>query len=142
MSNNKVITLERTYNENETFGVMKLPTGEILQTIELPNKNNQQRVSCIPEGEYILKLRESPIVRKTSKGKYLRGWEVTDVPNRTFIMIHIANTTKDILGCIGVGMVRGMLAGTPAVLRSSEAFNIFMKALTENEYTLVIKEKE
>ncbi len=65
------------------------------KTLELPDKNNERRVSRIPEGEYIVKKRNSP--------KYGSHFHIQDVENRDFILIHHGNYKTDILGCILVG---------------------------------------
>lgn len=50
-------------------------------------------------------------------------WEVSDVPNRTHILIHVANTSNNVLGCIGLGTsLYGDLAG---VGNSRRAINEF-----------------
>lgn len=38
-----------------------------------------------------------------SSAKFKNVFEVQNVPNRDKILIHVANSTSDILGCIGVG---------------------------------------
>ena len=113
-----VITLKREYKPNVTLGVMTFPDGTTLQTVELPWKENKTMISCIPEGTYVVKKRASAVVKRTSKGKYELGWEVTNVPNRTYIMVHIGNTVKDFNGCIGVGTARGVLHGLDGVVNS------------------------
>jgi len=91
--------LIRTYHKDHTAGVLVLSDGNKVlftcNTIELPNLGNQRRISCIPEGEY-------KVVPYSSE-KFPNVYEIKDVPNRTAILIHAANTTNDILGCIGVG---------------------------------------
>ena len=69
---------------------------ELLKTIELPWKNNQRRISCIPAGRYFCKIHTSP--------KF--GWTLwlQDVPNRSAILIHSANHTRQLLGCIAPGL--------------------------------------
>ena len=64
-------------------------------TLELPDKSNKRNVSRIPAGTYIVKIRWS----KTY------GWhyEVTDVDNRSYILIHLGNYYTDIRGCILFG---------------------------------------
>lgn len=64
-------------------------------TLELPYLNNQPRISSIPIGIYSVKRIVSP-----HNGNC---YEILKVPNRSNIEIHIANYTKDILGCIGIG---------------------------------------
>lgn len=110
--------LHRTqYGENGTRGVLSLPGEDtpLLHTLELPWRDNKQSVSCIPEGEY-----------KVVQNRYYNGGyesvEITPVPNRTEIQVHIGNTIRDIDGCIVVGLNKGTLYGLPAVLSSTPAF--------------------
>ena len=63
--------------------------------MELEYNDNKRRVSCIPKGTYIVKKRFS--------NKYKYHFHITDVPNRDFILIHSANFSRQLLGCIGVG---------------------------------------
>lgn len=63
-------------------------------TLELPWKDNERNVSCIPEGEYLVKK-----MPPTSKRKYQYFW-VQDVPGRDSILWHPGNYTRDILGCV------------------------------------------
>lgn len=62
------------------------------KTLELPWKNNQPQVSCIPKGKYECVHRTSP--------KYGRHFLVKDVPGRSWILIHHGNFYHDIKGCI------------------------------------------
>jgi hypothetical protein len=136
-----VLVLTRHYFNNCTRGVITFPDGYKLHTIENPWKENKQRLSCIPEGSYELRMRASPVVQRTSRGKYVEGWEVVDVPNRSYIMFHIANTAADVEGCIGVGVREGEIAGKPAVLKSRVGFNKFMNSMKGRDvWTLVIRE--
>lgn len=96
---------------NQTEGVLFVvdtDTGEILfrcYTLELPYKNNQNNISCIPRGTYKCeKLPNSP-----SFG-YDHIW-IKNVPNRTFIKIHRANYVKQLRGCIAVGKTKADLNG-------------------------------
>jgi hypothetical protein len=137
MSN--VIKLKRTYKPNVTLGTFEYEDGTKICTVELPDKNNAPMISCIPEGTYVLKKRASPMVSRTSKGKYTIGWEVTGVKGRSYIMIHIGNTVKDFNGCIGVGTTHGRVNGAEGVLNSAVAFTKFMTKMEEHEtWTLVI----
>lgn len=137
-----VIVLTRRYFDNCTRGVLTFPDGYELYTIENPWKQNKTYVSCIPEGTYDLAMRVSPVVQRTSRGRYEEGWEVIDVPDRTYIMFHIANTADDVEGCIGVGISEGRLAGKRAVLKSRVGFNKFMNKMKERDsWTLYIREE-
>ena len=64
-------------------------------TLELPDKNNEKRVSCIPKGTYK--------VMKRYSDKHKNHFQILDVPNRSFILIHSANYVYQLLGCIAVG---------------------------------------
>ena len=85
--------LIRTYFAEATNGILLLDGAAICPTIELPWKNNQSRISCIPEGKYKLIKRYSPHFK----------WHlhVTDVPGRELILIHPANdAVSELQGCI------------------------------------------
>ena len=87
------LELIRTYYDRGTNGALLLKGEQICATIELPWKNNQHRISCIPEGRYALKKRYSP----------KHGWhlELMEVPNRQWILIHPANNAvTELEGCI------------------------------------------
>jgi Family of unknown function (DUF5675) len=50
-----VLTLSRTYFPDGTNGKIEYNGKLICLTIELPWKENQKKVSCIPEGKYFIK---------------------------------------------------------------------------------------
>jgi pantothenate kinase len=136
----KNIILERAYTDSATIGKMYMPSGTVFDTIELPWRGNQASVSCIPEGRYVLKKRQSSVVERTSKGKYQAGWEVANVEGRTYIMIHIGNKPSDFQGCIGIGQGLGVVNNEWAILRSSTSFESFMKEMeTDPNWELVIR---
>lgn len=64
-------------------------------TLELPYKNNQRNVSCIPCGKYKVSKRFSE--------KYGNHFKVENVPNRSDILIHVGNYPSDTRGCILIG---------------------------------------
>lgn len=87
-----------------TYGVLSLPGMPICVTLELPWKDNQYKISCIPEGVYEVKRDKSPSKNKQVNGDVFR---LLGVPNRQDILIHIGNWTKDTEGCILVGETFG-----------------------------------
>lgn len=96
-------TLTRTYTPTQTLGELVIGTFKC-KTLELAWKNNAPKVSCIPEGVY-------QVVPRTS-AKYGRHLHITNVPNRSFILIHWGNYAgsinpksgqSDIKGCVLVG---------------------------------------
>ena len=66
------------------------------RTLELPDLDNKNRISCIPEGEY-------EVVKRNS-AKYGDHFHILDVPNRSYILIHSANYKRQLLGCLAVGL--------------------------------------
>ena len=87
------LELIRTYFPNGVNGEILLKGKRICSSIELPWKDNQYRVSCIPEGRYELTKRYSQRF----------GWHllVNEVLNRTYILIHAYNDAlKESKGCI------------------------------------------
>ena len=145
---NNVIVLERfAYSPDGTFGVMTFPTGEQFYTVERPWLGNKPMESCIPEGLYILQKRYSPAVDRSSGGEFDEGWEVTNVPGRTFIMIHPGNWPINFQGCIGVGKEYTVIpdrSGVPrnGVTRSRDAFRDMMELMeTSNAWDIDIRQK-
>ena len=88
-----VIMITRTYFPEGTNGKLECEGKFICNTIELPWKNNETKVSCIPEGEYFIKKRYSR--------KFQWHLEVVGVQNRRFILFHPANNAlHELYGCI------------------------------------------
>ena len=116
------VTLERfAYAPVGTFGLLTLPEFRCF-TVERPWLGNEVRVSCIPEGEYEMRL-----------GRFNRGgypaYELLDVPGRTLIKIHRGNTMNDLLGCIAPGRELGFVDNLWAVTNSTKAYGDFMEAM-------------
>ena len=125
------------YSTQGTFGVLRLRNYNDSNkpykflTVERPWLDNKASVSCIPEGRYELGLRESGVVARTSGGMFKSGYEIKDVPGRTFIMMHVANTMDDLEGCVGLGLAPAFIKGKWAVSSSRSAFKQFMEAMSE-----------
>ena len=131
-----MITLERAYLPDNSATLGRLTINDVsLFTLELPWQGNATKTSCIPEGVYPLQLRESPIVRRTSAGQYSEGWEISEVPDRTFIMFHVGNWARDTEGCILVGEAFSWHPQNgPMVTNSRTAFHKFMMALANRDF--------
>lgn len=135
-----LITLERfAHTAQGTFGTLRV--GKLaLYTVERPWRHNQASLSCIPEGLYPLRKRVSPVVQRSSGGEFSEGWEVCDVTDRTFIMLHPGNTQLDVEGCIAPGMALGFVNNHWAVVNSRVAFKKLMTALAaEPEWRLHVR---
>lgn len=87
------VQLIRTYHKGGVNGVLLLDGTELCRTVELPWRNNQPRVSCIPEGKYRLRRRHSP--------RFREHFEVMNVKDRKYILFHAGNDAgKELRGCI------------------------------------------
>lgn len=136
-----IVNLIRIKRNNQgTIGILSTPFGFQCHTLELPWRDNQKNISCIPPGEYQTKIRISP--------KYGKVYHVQDVPNRTFILIHSGNWAGDVNkgyrthvnGCIILGAKRGLLDGQIAVLNSRLAVRRFMENMMYDDFKLKIIE--
>lgn len=120
-----------------TYGKLIFPSGEMFYTVERPWLDNEPYVSCIPEGVYELGLRYSPVVKRTTGGAFQEGWEVMNVPNRSYIMFHPGNWPEDVEGCIAVGsglvnLRRKENDWMPAVAKSRDTFKTIMALLDQH----------
>ena len=88
-----LLKLTRTYFPEGTNGTLECEGKFICNTIELPWKNNEKRVSCIPEGKYF--------IRKRYSQKFKWHLEVVGFQNRSLILFHPANNAlQELNGCI------------------------------------------
>lgn len=131
-----VIKRVSTDDKFGTFGVMIEDNIPFALTLELPWKNNERKISCIPATqEGILYI----CVRVTSP-KFGNVFQVMSVPGRDHILLHSGNTYKDIEGCIIVAEQFEYLGGIPAVTSSKKGFSEFMsRAGSANAIELLIK---
>jgi len=141
----KTVYLYREPSADEgTFGYI-VHNGDYWHTLELPDRNNQRSISCIPAEEYICKIRKSP--------RFGITFHVTDVEDRTYILMHGANFAGDtekgwqshLNGCIALGKGRGKIKNKfgkyqKAVLTSRTAVRQFMEFMDKEDFKLIIKE--
>ena len=129
-----VLILSRTYFPDGTNGILECEGKLICKTIELPWKNNETKVSCIPEGKYF--------IRKRYSKKFQWHLEISNVENRNLILFHPANNAlQELNGCIAPVT---KLSGPGLGLMSRKAFsklkNLVYTILDKNEnLELVIK---
>jgi hypothetical protein len=123
------MTLKRKRTGDKgTFGKLYIVDERICYTLELPWKDNQPNISCIPAGEYLVTRHESPHFGDVFK--------VHDVPDRTDILIHIGNYLDDTEGCILVGLKKN----DKAVIASRVAFVKLKTLLGDEPVELTITE--
>lgn len=105
MSELKKLLVTRISNDNnQCLGTFAVSGTELFmgKTLELPWKNNQHDISCIPRGIYICKYTRSNRLSALA-GHDVFTYEVLDVPGRAGIRIHSANYFFQLLGCIALG---------------------------------------
>lgn len=108
-----VLILSRTYFPDGTNGILECEGKLICKTIELPWKNNETKVSCIPEGKYF--------IRKRYSKKFQWHLEVLEVKSRSLILFHPANNAlQELNGCISPVT---KLSGPGLGLMSRKAFS-------------------
>jgi len=95
----RIRVLRTIDNGKQTNGVLYVEKDNKILfecfTLELPWKDNERRISCIPEGTYKAVKHRSP--------KFGNSVWIQNVPNRSEILIHPANYVRQLLGCIAVG---------------------------------------
>ena len=113
-----MISMYRDYLKDRTDGVMIMPDGEALPTLEPPWRDNEVGVSCIPEGMYR--------VRRDTTGRF-QYYEVMDVPNRTEIEMHRGTKPSHSQGCI--------------LFLTDSDLGVLLDWFGDNDWVLEIKEK-
>ena len=143
-----VLLVRRSTGDDGTFG--KAYTDERgYYTAELPWKDNQSGISCIPTGEYICKWLYSPHHNRAL-------YHVQNVVGRTDVEIHPGNyagdTTKlnpnngehlrsDVLGCILLGLSAELILGQMMLISSAKAIEAFEKEMAQEDFLLKISEE-
>ena len=94
-----LLLIRDTFTKESTIGRLFINGESFCDTLENPWLDNQRNISCIPEGDYNVRLR---LPRESATRDYLHLL-VQDVPNRSYILFHIGNTAKDTSGCILLG---------------------------------------
>lgn len=133
-----VYLLRLKMSDMGTEGKLITEDGFECCTLELPWRENEKGKSCIPSGEYKVVVRVSP--------KYGKVYWVTEVPNRSFILIHSGNFAGNtdegykthVAGCILLGEKHGWLGEQRAVLNSRVAVRKFVNHMGYNEFLLKV----
>ena len=131
-----LLIIRDTFTENSTIGELFLNGERMCDTLENPYINNERNISCIPEGEYKVRLR---LARESATRDYLHLL-VQDVPSRDWILFHRGNSAKDTRGCIMLGFA----SKQDYVKNSTFAMDLLMKEILNlggTKINLIIKNK-
>ena len=131
-----LLLIRDTFTEESTIGRLFINGELFCDTLENPWKDNQRNISCIPDGEYNVRLR---LPRESATRDYIHLL-VKEVPNRDWILFHRGNTAKDTSGCILVG--KG--SEHNAVQNSRLAMDLLIKEIINlggEDIKLIIKNK-
>ena len=131
-----MLTLDRITYDLQTLGLYTIwkndfPVGRFA-CVELPWLQNQPDISCIPTGTYEVIKHVSP--------KFGPCFWVQDVPNRSEILIHVANYTRQLRGCQAPGLYHFDLDrdGRQDVAHSAMALKC-MYVLLPDRFTMEIR---
>jgi hypothetical protein len=110
-------------------------------TLELPWKNNEHNVSCIPANKYLCKWTRSNRMSKKA-GHDVFTYEIMGVPDRAGIRIHSANYFHDLLGCIAFGDgLKDLDMDTELdVIHSGNTIALFARLMDYQDFYLEIKD--
>jgi len=131
-----LLILRDTFTDESTIGELFLNGERFCDTLELPYRDNQRSISCIPIGQYKVRLRTA---KESATRNYLHLL-VKDVKNRDFILIHRGNKSSHSKGCILVGMT----SKHNFVGNSTLAMDLLMKEIINlggENINLIIKNK-
>lgn len=118
----RIIIARFAYEPDCVLGVLSI-TGTDFEcfTIERPWLQNAPGRSCIPEGDY-----RAQVGTHYGAGEGRPSIELSGVPGRSEIEIHVANRPSELRGCIAPGMRLGVLRGERAVLESARALRTIL----------------
>ena len=131
-----LLLIRDMFTDKSTIGELFLNGERFCDTLELPWKDNQRSISCIPEGQYKVRIR---LPRESATRDYIHLL-VKDVKDRDYILFHIGNTAKDTRGCILVGQG----SQQDFVSNSTLAMGLLMKEIINlggTNINLIIKNK-
>jgi Family of unknown function (DUF5675) len=126
------IVLQRLTTSSEgTFGTLLVNGRPYYVTLELPWKNNQKDISCIPPGEYKATRMFSEKFKKVL-------FVLHNVPGRDLIEFHIGNKVENTNGCILLGSEFSKTEY--AIVDSKVSFDDFMIRMPAEGFTVLIKD--
>lgn len=128
------------FSSTDTLGWLGLDNRGVCATIERSKTDPSH--PCIPCGRY--RMRRTMFYGGDGVGgkRDYVTYEITGVPGRSQIKVHVANAASELLGCVAPGVIRVVNeSGPSSVSHSQIAFDDFMRlADGDEEMDLVIAE--
>ena len=138
--NFELVRITNKLTSPATLGVLLVNSRPLFCTCELPWLDNKPIISCIPDGQYSVILTHNRRLHSGSVVAVTLG--VVGAHERSGILFHVGNTTKDSNGCILLGQSFTQ-SGNLGVAASQAAFGDFVRIITKLdegfEYPLKIK---
>jgi len=126
-----MVQLHRKWKfDNETIGELSIEGKFFCYTLELPWRDNQRQISCIPEGEYDCIWQRSP--------RFGLTYQILNVPDRSRILIHSGNLSRHTYGCVLLGRKRGWLEYQQAVLISKPTVSKFSRTMSKENFKMEV----
>ena len=128
------IFLNRVYRtKGVTIGMLSDDSNLYALTLENPWVGNEDNISCIPEGNYVCEVDESP--------KYGQVYHVHSVEGRSHILIHWGNYERNTEGCIllGSGLMDDTEENKEAISNSKNTVMDFMSKMDKKTFLLTIR---
>lgn len=134
----KDVYLFRIQGSNQGTLGLWLTTGFQARTIELPWRDNQSNISCIPAGEY-------PVVYRYSR-KFKHHYWIQEVVDRGWILAHngiwAGNTDEGYKthshGCVIMGKYHGRYQGQDCVFISKATLRAFVNFMNREPFNLKV----
>ena len=143
MEPRKPVTITRQFSDQyETIGqLVAEKDGKFFRciTLELPDKHNQSRISCIPAGVYKC-IYTNSIHFSAEAGKPVSTYQLMNVPGRSGIRIHSANYARQLLGCVALGYAKSDIDsdGIIDVTQSRSAVHDFELFMNHEQFDIEI----
>ena len=129
--------IERVYLPTRTLGSWYDTLGQLVcKTLELPWKNNERSISCIPEGTYLVTKEPA---KESRPYPYFR---LHNVPKRSGILVHRGQKPQHSKGCIIVGSRFTNVESMEPTLSESTVKLTWMTDNMPDRFYLTIREKK
>lgn len=135
MKDTSLVLLRSNYERQTLGNLIVLKDTDVLfncKTVELPKGMNTPRKECIPAGVYDVIEHHSP--------KHGKCFWIIKVPGREEVLIHSANYSSQLLGCIAPGMAHTDINkdGLRDVTSSVTTMETLLKLLPERFKLIII----